>query len=79
MKSICKIFSGMSVTFRDESNDSSFIMIGYNDAIVTALNYSLIVRSKASLLLQYHSRGGDFVIRLYLIPLIGGQSTKKFS
>ena len=49
MKSICKIFSGMSVTFRDEFNDSSFIMIGYSDAIVNVLNYSLIVRSKASL------------------------------
>jgi len=49
MKSICKTFSGMSVTFRDESNDSSFIMIGYGDATVTALNYSLIVRSNASL------------------------------
>ena len=39
----------MSITFRDESNDSSFIMIGYRDATVTALNYSLIVRSKDSL------------------------------
>ena len=39
----------MSVTFRDESNDSSFIMIGYIDATVTALNYSLIVQSNASL------------------------------
>jgi len=39
----------MSVTFRDESNDSSFIMIDYSDATVTALNYSLIVRSNASL------------------------------
>ena len=49
MKSICKIFSGISVIFRDESNYSSFIMIGYGDATVTTLNYSLIVRSKASL------------------------------
>ena len=49
MKSICKTFLEMSVTFRDESNDSSFIMIGYSDATVTALNYSLIVRSNASL------------------------------
>ena len=69
----------MSVIFRDESNDSSSVLINYSDATVTALNYSLIVRSKASLLLQYHSSGGDFVIRLYLIPLIGGQNTKKFS
>ena len=37
MKSIFKTFSGMSVIFRDESNDSSFIMIGYSDATVTAL------------------------------------------
>ena len=49
MKSICKTFSGMSVTFRDESNDSSSVLISYSDATVTALNYSLIVRSKASL------------------------------
>ena len=49
MKSICKKFSGMSVTFRDESNESSFIMVGYSDATVTALNHPLIVRSKASL------------------------------
>ena len=37
------------VTFRDESNEPSFIMIGYSDATVTALNHLLIVRSKASL------------------------------
>ena len=49
MKSICKTFSEMGVNFRDESNEPSFIMIGYNDATVTALNYPLIVRSKASL------------------------------
>ena len=49
MKSICKIFSGMGVTFRDESNEPSFIMIGYSDATVTALNYPLIMRLKASL------------------------------
>ena len=49
MKSICKIFSGMSVNFRDESNEPNFIMIGYSDATVTALNHPLIVRSKASL------------------------------
>ena len=46
---ICETFPRMSVTFRDESNESSSIMIGYNDAIVTALNHPLIVRSKASL------------------------------
>ena len=49
MKSICKTFSGMGVTFRDESNEPSFIMIGYSDATVTALNHPPIVRSKASL------------------------------
>jgi len=49
MKSICKTFSGMSVNFRDESNDSSSILISYSDATVTALNYSLNVRLKTSL------------------------------
>ena len=49
MKSICKTFSEMSVTFRDESNESSFIMIDYSDATVTALNHPLIVRLKTSL------------------------------
>ena len=49
MKSICKIFSGMGVTFRDESNEPSFIMIGYSGATVAALNHPLIVRSNASL------------------------------
>ena len=49
MKSICKKFSGMGVTFRDESNEPSFIIIGYSDATVTALNHPLIVQSKASL------------------------------
>ena len=49
MKSICKTFLGMSVNFRDESNEPSFIMIGYSDATVTALNHPLIMRSKASL------------------------------
>ena len=55
-------------------------MIGYSDATVTVSNHPPIVRSKASLttvLLQYHSCGGDFVIRLYLILLINSQSTKK--
>ena len=49
MKSICKTFLGMSVNFRDESNEPSFIMIGYSDATVTAINHPLIMRSKASL------------------------------
>ena len=49
MKSIYKTFLGMGVNFRDESNEPSFIMIGYRDATVTALNHSLIVQSNASL------------------------------
>ena len=52
---------------------SSFIMIGYSDTTVTAPNHPLNTRSNASLatvLLQYHSCGGKFVIRLYLISLI---------
>ena len=39
----------MSVIFRDESNESSPTMIGYNDATVTTLNYPLIMRSNALL------------------------------
>ena len=49
MKFICKTFSGMGVPLRDESNEPSFIMIGYSDATVTALNHPPIVQSKASL------------------------------
>ena len=49
MKSIYKTFLGMGVNFRDESNEPNFIMIGYSDATVTALNYLLIVRSNTSL------------------------------
>ena len=37
MKSICKTFLEMGVTFRDESNDSSQSMISYNGATVTIL------------------------------------------
>ena len=62
----------MSVNFRYESNEPNFIMIGYSDATVTALN-------QLEHLLQYHSCGGNFVVRLYLIPLISSQSNKKFS
>ena len=72
----------MGVTFRDESNEPSFIMIGYSDATVTALNHPLIMRSNTSLaraLLQYHSCGGNFVIRFYLIPLISSQSIVSLS
>ena len=38
MKSICKTFSEMSVTFRDESNDDNQIMICYIDATVSFSN-----------------------------------------
>ena len=37
MKSVCKTFLGMSVTFRDESNDGNEPMINYSDNIVTIL------------------------------------------
>ena len=49
MKSICKTFLGMGVNFRDESNELSFIMIGYSDATVTAINHPPIMRSNTSL------------------------------
>jgi len=49
MKSIYKTFLGIGINFRDESNEPSFIMIGYSDTTVTALNHPLIVRSKSSL------------------------------
>ena len=72
----------MCVIFRDESNEPSFIMIGYSDATVTVSNHPHLVRSKVSLataLLQYHSCGGGFVIKLYLIHLINSQRAEKFS
>ena len=47
MKSICKTFLVMCVNFRDESNEPSFIIIGYSNATVTALNHPPIVRSEA--------------------------------
>ena len=43
----------MDVIFRDESNESSSIMIGYSDAIVTTHNHPLIMRSKALLATAY--------------------------
>jgi len=67
----------MDVTFRDESNEPSFIMISYIDATVTASNHPLIVQPKASLatvLLQHHSFGGDSIIRFHLVPLVSDQS-----
>ena len=79
MNFICETFSRMSVIFRDGSNEPSSIMIGYSDATVTMPNHHLIVRSNTSLYtvpLQYHNCEVGFVIRLYLICLINGQSTK---
>ena len=49
MKFICEIFLRIGVTFRDESNEPSSIIISYSDATVTTLNHPLIVRSKSSL------------------------------
>ena len=49
MKSICKKILGMGIIFRDKSNEPSFIIIGYSDATVTALNHPLIVQSNALL------------------------------
>ena len=46
-------FSQMRVTFRDESNESSSIMISYNDATVTASNHPLIMRLKTLLATAY--------------------------
>ena len=37
MKSICKTFLGMGITFRDESNDGNKLIIGYSDTTVTIL------------------------------------------
>ena len=39
-------FLWMSVIFRDESNESSSIMIGYSDATVTASNHPQIIRQR---------------------------------
>jgi hypothetical protein len=49
MKFICENFLCMSVTFRDESNEPSFITIGYSYATVIAPNNSLIIPSNTSL------------------------------
>ena len=48
-KFICEIFSRMGVTFRNESNESSSIIIGYNDATVTLPKHFLFLRSNNSL------------------------------
>ena len=34
MKSICKTFLGMGITFRDESNDGNKLIIDYSNATV---------------------------------------------
>ena len=49
MKSICKIILEMVVSFRDESNELSSIIIGYSDATVTVSNHSLTMRSNVLL------------------------------
>ena len=54
MKFICETFSRMSVTFWDESNESSSTMIGYSDATVTVPNHPPIMRSK-TLLITAHA------------------------
>ena len=47
MKFICKFFLEMCVNFRDESNEPNFIMIGYSDATVTALNHAQSFSNRA--------------------------------
>ena len=49
MKFICETFSLMGVTFRDESNESSSTIIGFNDATVTVSNHPPIMWSKTLL------------------------------
>ena len=39
LNEVCEIFSRMGVTFRDESNEPSSIMIGYSDVIVITPNH----------------------------------------
>ena len=53
MKFICETFLRIDVTFRAESNEPSYIMIGYSDATVTAPNHSLIMRSNILLATAY--------------------------
>ena len=49
MKSIYKKFSGMDVTFREEPNELSSIMIDDSDATVITHNHSIIMRSNVLL------------------------------
>ena len=53
MKFIFETFSRMCVTFRDESNEPSSIMIGYINATVTSSNHPVIMRSKNLLATTY--------------------------
>ena len=81
MKSICKTFSVMGVTFRDESNKSSSTIIGYSDATITASNHPLIIRSNILSAITHatvHNYGVYFIIKYYLISLISGQRRKSF-
>ena len=48
-KFIYETFSQLDITLRDEYNESSSIIIGFNDATVPTHNYSLIGQSKTSL------------------------------
>ena len=69
--------------FRDESNESSFTMIGYSDGTVIIHNHPRITRSKVLLItahatLQYHNYRDCFIIKFHLISLISSQRAKSF-
>ena len=49
LNEVCEIISRMGVTFRDECNEPSSIMIGYSDTTLITHNHPLIVRSMTSL------------------------------
>ena len=49
MKFICEIFSQMGITFRDEFNEPSSIIIDFSDATIIIPNHPLIIRSKTLL------------------------------
>ena len=55
MKFICETFSRIGVIFQDESNEPSFIIIGYSGATVTTSNHLLIMRLKAILVTAHVS------------------------
>ena len=46
-----RIFLQMDVTFQDESNEPSSIMIAYSDTTLTTPNHLQIVRSNVSLVI----------------------------